>query len=73
MLLRKKTGGATVEGITWKRDGDVEDVPDGLAHRLLAVAGGGYEQVHETEAPKPAPEPPAKPVPPQPAKAPAKP
>jgi len=55
MLLRKDKGGATVDGITWKHDGDVQDVPDKLAHRLLAIKGGGYEQVRETEAPKPPP------------------
>jgi hypothetical protein len=59
MLLSKKTGGATVAGITWEHDGDVEQVPDDLAHKLLAIKGGGYEEVHETPKPAAAPSKPA--------------
>jgi hypothetical protein len=66
MLLRKKTGGATVAGVTWEHDGDVEEVPDDLARSLLGIRGGGYSVVTEDEAkaaapaPKPAPAPAAK-------------
>ena len=65
MLLRKDKGGSTVEGITWKHDGDVQEVPGDLARSLLGIRGGGYSLATPEEA-KPA-VPPAKPPQPAPA------
>jgi hypothetical protein len=79
VLLRKDKGGSTVEGITWKHDGDVEEVPGDLARSLLGIRGGGYSVATEDEAkaaapaPKQAPAAPAVKAEPAPAKPAAKP
>ena len=62
MWLRKDKGGCTVNGITWVKDGDVAEVPDGLGDYLLRIEGGGYsaaeappKPVKAAPAAKPAP------------------
>lgn len=43
MLLKKATGGCTVLGYTWEKDGDTVEVPDDVAAELLSIRGGGFE------------------------------
>lgn len=45
MQLKKKTGGATVAGIEWAKDGDVAEVPDELGNELIGIDPDEYEHV----------------------------
>lgn len=53
--IKKESGGSTISGpdgteYTWKKDGDVVDVPYDFALELLAVRGGGFEVADEKKA-----------------------
>jgi hypothetical protein len=52
MLLKKATGGCTVLGYTWEKDGDVVEVPEDVAAELLSIRGGGFEAVEADSKPK---------------------
>jgi hypothetical protein len=57
MLLRKATGGCTVAGFTWDKDGAVVEVPAHVADELLAIRGGDFSAADEDkkEVTEPAP------------------
>lgn len=50
-FLRKACGGATVLGYTWERNGAVVEVPDAVAHQLLAIPGADFTEVPASEVP----------------------
>jgi len=51
--LKKEQGGSAVGEYAWDKDGDVTEVPDGLAAELLAIPDGGYSRAEEPKkAPK---------------------
>lgn len=45
MLLRKAQGNVSIGDYVWEKDGDVVDVPDWMAHELLAIKGNDYTEV----------------------------
>lgn len=56
--LVKKTGGSTIGEYRWAGDGDVCEVPEGLAAELTSIAPAEFSvQVDDTPEPEPAPEP----------------
>jgi hypothetical protein len=50
MFLRKKNGGATIDGHEWAEDGAVAEVPDELGADLLSLAPDEYEHVVDEPA-----------------------